>query len=71
LKNKTKLLESELDKKTESKIKLLNICTNLRSDLNVLNYKLNEVKNINLNLEEKKYKINCLLNTAAESTKKK
>ena len=70
LKNKLKLLESELDKKQESNIKLLNICTNVKSDVNVLNYKLNGVKNINLNLEEKNYKIKGLLNTAAESTKK-
>ena len=70
LKNKIKLLESELEKKKESNIKLLNICTNVKSDVNVLNYKLNEVKNVNLDLEQKTYKIKGLLNTSSDSTKK-
>ena len=58
LKNKIKYLESELQTKKESNLKLLNICTNLKADINVLNYKLNEIKNIKKEFEIKEFKIN-------------
>ena len=70
LKNKIKYLESELKTKKESNLKLLNICTNLKSDVNVLNYQLNEIRNIKKEFEIKEFKIKGLLNTAATSTKK-
>jgi len=70
LKNKIKYLESELKTKKESNLKFLNICTNLKSQVNVLNFKLNEIRNIKKEFEIKEFKIKGLLNTAATSTKK-
>ena len=70
LKNKIKYLESELKTKKESNLKLLNIATNLKSQVNVLNFKLNESKNNIKEFEIKEFKIKGLLNTAATSTRK-
>ena len=70
LKNKIKYLESELKTKKESNLKLLNIATNLKSQVNVLNFKLNESKNNIKEFEIKEFKIKGLLNTAATSSKK-
>jgi hypothetical protein len=70
LKNKIRKLESELEKKKESNLKFLNICTNLKSDVNVLNYRLNESKHKIKTFENLDDKIKELLNTAVSSTKK-
>ena len=45
-------------------IKSLNITTNLKSEVNILNYKLNEIKCIK-EFELKEFKVQGLLNTAA------
>ena len=57
LKSKIKYLESELKTKKESNLKLLNIATNLKADINVLNYKSNKIKNIKKEFEIKEFKI--------------
>ena len=66
LKKEIKNLKKELENKQASNIKLLNIATNVKGEKNVLNFKLNEIKNI----EIKQLQIKGILNTVAPSTKK-